>query len=192
MIRVAVAFLLFASNAFAADPLDGLEDYVKKALKSHGVPGIGMAIVKDGKVILCRGYGVKTVSKSDPVTEHSLFAIGSVTKSFTSSMIAMLVDEGKMEWDEPLRMHLPKFRMQDRFYSDEVTIRDCLNHRVGLPRYELVWYGSPFDRDEILFRVRLMKADAKIRTRLHLQQHHVSCGWRRRRRRRQGHRGTSS
>ncbi len=161
----AIALLLLVSGLTAADPLEGLDADVAKALKAHGVPGVAIAVVKDGKVILAQGFGTKTFGKDEPVTEKTLFAIGSVTKSFTAAMVAMLVDEKKMKWDDPLRKHLPEFRMNDRSLSDEITIRDCLGHRCGLARNELVWYGSPFSRKQIIERVKLIKSDASLRTR---------------------------
>lgn len=163
-VRIAIACLLSIGFATAAEPLDGLDEYVAKCLKAHGVPGIGVAVVQDGKVILCRGYGTKTTGSEAPVTKDTLFAIGSVSKSFTVAMIAMLIDEGKMNWDDRLRNHLPNFRTYQDALNDEITIRDCLGHRCGLARHELVWYGSPFKRNEILNRVRLLKPDAPIRT----------------------------
>ncbi|CAN5614364.1 serine hydrolase [soil metagenome] len=159
-----LSLLLLPISARADDPLKDLEPYVNKALKAHGVPGVGVAVIQDGKVILVRGYGVKAVGKDDPVTADTLFAIGSVTKSFTVATIAMLIDEKKMKWDDPLRKHLPTFKLSDRTLNDEVTLRDVLCHRVGLPRNDLVWYGAPFDRDAILDKLPLMKYEGKIRS----------------------------
>lgn len=156
--------LLMTGTAMAADPFDGLDADVAKALKAHGAPGVGVAVVKDGKVILARGFGVKVLGKDAPVTKDTLFAIGSVSKSFTAALIAMLIDDGKMKWDDSLRQYLPEFQMNDRRLSDEVTIRDCLCHRTGMPRNDLVWYGTDFSREEILSRVKKMKYDTRIRT----------------------------
>lgn len=160
-----LAFLFCVmATANAADPFEGLEADVSKALKAHGAPGVGVSVIRDGNVILSRGFGVKVAGKPAPVTKDTLFAIGSVSKSFTAALIAMLVEEKKMRWDDPVRKYLPTFQMQDRYLSEEVTIRDCLSHRVGMPRNDLVWYGTGFGRDEVLSRVRRMKYDTRIRT----------------------------
>jgi CubicO group peptidase (beta-lactamase class C family) len=148
----------------SADPLAGLDAVIEKGLKSHKVPGLGVAVVKDGKVILARGYGVRTLGKPDPVTEKSLFAIGSVSKSFTAASIAMLVDEGKLGWNDKLADHLDGFRLKDMYRTREITLRDALAHRTGMARNELLWYGSPFDRREVLRRLRHVDIDTGFRT----------------------------
>ncbi len=163
---IALALSLAASNLVAADadPLVGFDTAVAKAMKAHGVPGLGVAIVKDGKIVLVKGYGVRSVGKPEPVTEKSLFAIGSVSKSVTALCLAMLVDEGKLTWDSPVISKLPAFRMNDVYLTQETTVRDLLCHRVGLSRNELVWYGSSFDRKEVLGKLHLIKPEAAFRT----------------------------
>jgi CubicO group peptidase (beta-lactamase class C family) len=161
------ALLLVASPSFAAEPvkeLEGFDAAVEKAMKAHGVPGLGLAIVQDGKVVLMKGYGVRTFGKPEPVTEKSLFAIGSVSKSFTALALAMLVDEGKLSWDTPIIAKLPTFRMNDPYLTQETTVRDALSHRVGLSRNELVWYGSSYDRKDVMQKLRLIKPESPIRT----------------------------
>ncbi len=108
---IAALTALIAFPAFAADPLDGLDAAIAKGLKAHGVAGIGLAIVKDGKIVHAKGYGVKTIGQTDPVTEHSLFAIGSVSKSFTATALGLLVDEGKIGWNNPLTTRVKSFRL---------------------------------------------------------------------------------
>ena len=112
-----VAILLIPNIGFAADPLDGLDAAIAKGLKAHGVAGLGLAIVKDGKVILAKGFGVKTIGQTDPVSEQTLFAIGSVTKSFTATALGMLVDEKKIRWDNPLSTRVKNFRLGDAYLS---------------------------------------------------------------------------
>ncbi len=162
---IASATLLFA-GAFlrAADPLDGFDDTVRRAMKLHAVPGLGVAIVKDGKVVLAKGYGVREKGKDEPVTENTLFAIGSVSKSFTAALASLYVDEGKFGWDMRLQDHLPKFEMHDPYRTREVRLRDCLGHRVGLDRHDMVWYGAPFDRGELLAKLPRMKPSFEFRT----------------------------
>ncbi|HEY2787242.1 MAG TPA: serine hydrolase [Fimbriiglobus sp.] len=167
MSRPAAILLLltsFVSASRAADPLDGFDAAVAKGMKSHRCPGLGIAIVKDGKVILAKGYGVRTVGKSDAVTEKTLFAIGSISKSFTAASLAMLVDEKKLKWDDTMEMHLKDFHLPNPYLTEETTLRDCLCHRVGIGRNELIWYGSPFGREQVLEKLRKTKPQAKFRT----------------------------
>lgn len=156
---------LLLSLAAAPDPLAGLDAVVAKGLAAHKVPGLSIAVVKDGKVVHLKGYGVRTVGKTDPVTERSLFAVGSVSKSFTAAALAMLVDDGKLTWDTRLSDHLPDFRLKDAYRTREVTVRDALSHRTGYARNDLVWYGSPFDRGEVLKKMRVVEPEAAFRTR---------------------------
>jgi CubicO group peptidase (beta-lactamase class C family) len=148
----------------AGNPLDGFDDAVKRAIKLHAVPGVGVAIVKDGKVVLSKGYGVREKGKSDPVTENTVFAIGSVSKSFTAALAAVLVDEGKTNWDLRIQDKLPTFELKDAYLTREVRLRDCLSHRVGLDRYDMVWYGDKLSRLELLGKVSQMKPSFGFRT----------------------------
>jgi CubicO group peptidase (beta-lactamase class C family) len=162
--RCLIALLLLAVPA-AADPLDGIDAHVKAGLKAHSVPGLGLAVVKDGKVVLARGYGVREVGKPDPVTDKTVFAVGSVTKSFTAAALGILVDEGKLTWDTRLADRLPKFRLKDPYRTQQITVRDALAHRTGMERNELLWYRSGFTRDQVLGKLRLVDVDDEFRTR---------------------------
>ena len=113
-------------------PLIGFDDYVNKALKDWDVPGMAIAIIKDDKILLAKGYGVRKMGEATPVDERTLFAIGSASKAFTAAAIAMLVDEGKLKWDEPATKYLPGFQLFDPYVTRELTVRDMLSHRSGL------------------------------------------------------------
>ncbi len=128
------------------------------------VPGVAVAIVKNGEVILSDGFGYRNVADSLPVTSKTLFAIGSSSKAFTTMAIGMLVDDGKIDWDEKVGTYLPWFRLEDEFASDRVTVRDLVTHRTGLPRYDLLWYGSDLTRDQLIRRIKYLKADKGFRT----------------------------
>jgi CubicO group peptidase (beta-lactamase class C family) len=131
------------------------------------VPGISVAIVKDGKVVLAKGYGVRKLGESTPIDESTLFGIGSNTKAFTTALLASLVDEGKISWDDPVRERLPGFQMYDPYVSHEMTIRDLLTHRSGMGLGEgdlLFWPQTTFTRDEIIYRLRFMKPASSFRT----------------------------
>ena len=161
-----VVLVLVAVQAVAAQvPGAEFEEYVNKAIKDWGVPGVAIAIVKDDRVVFAKGFGVRELNKPEPVDEHTLFAIGSSSKAFTAASIAMLVDEGKLKWDDPATKHLPGFQLFDPYSTRELTITDLLSHRSGLTRGDLLWYGSSYDRNEVLRRVRYLKPSWSLRSR---------------------------
>lgn len=129
----------FHQKAKAA--LDGFGAAVEAILKAHKAPGAGIAIVKDDTVVFSDGIGLRNLETKAKVSRDTLFAIGSSTKAFTALSVALLVDDGKLAWDEPVSKVLPEFRLQDRSASERLTPRDLLTHRSGLPRHDLLWYG---------------------------------------------------
>jgi CubicO group peptidase (beta-lactamase class C family) len=130
--------------------LDGFDDWMNQALKDFKVPGVAVVVVQGDKVVLLKGYGMRDTERQLPVTSRTLFAIGSITKSFTVTTLGMLVDEGKLDWDKPVRNYLPGFRMYDPVATEQMTTRDLVTHRSGLPRHDLVWYSSDFSREDII------------------------------------------
>jgi CubicO group peptidase (beta-lactamase class C family) len=155
---------VWAQNAPPAD----LDAYVARVLKTFEVPGLSLAIVKDGKVVLAKGYGVRKLGEPTPVDENTLLAIGSNTKAFTSAALATLVDEGKISWDDPVRERLTGFQMYDPYVSHEMTIRDLLTHRSGMGLGEgdlLFWPHTTFTRAEIIYKLRFMKPASSFRSR---------------------------
>jgi CubicO group peptidase (beta-lactamase class C family) len=157
--------LSVAQGALAQEaPLQGFDEYVNKALKDWEVPGVGIAIIKGDKVVLARGYGVRKLGDPTPVDDRTIFAIGSSSKAFTAAALAMLVDEGKIKWDDPVTKHLPGFELYDPYASKEMTVRDLLCHRSGLERGDLMWYGSEYGRDEIIRRARFLKPSWSFRS----------------------------
>jgi CubicO group peptidase (beta-lactamase class C family) len=126
-------------------PLQGFDDYVNKALKDWEVPGVAIAIIKNDSVLYAKGYGVRKLGDPAAVNEKTLFAIGSASKAFTAAAIAMLVDEGKVKWDDPVTKHLPGFQLFDPYATRELSVRDILSHRSGLERGDLLWYGSAYE-----------------------------------------------
>jgi CubicO group peptidase (beta-lactamase class C family) len=146
-------------------PPAGLDAYIEKAMREWNVPGLGVAIVKNDSVVLAKGYGVREAGKPTPADANTIFAIGSNTKAFTGAAIGMLVDEGKMRWDDPVTRYLPTFQLHDPYVTREITIRDVLSHRSGLGRRaDLLWYGSPFDRTEVLRRIRHLVPNSSFRS----------------------------
>ncbi len=164
-LKLAVFAVLFTCLACADSvKLDGFDDFVTTALKDWSVPGVAIAVVQDGHVILSKGYGMRNVSKQLPVTPKTLFAIGSATKSFTVTTLGILVDQGKLDWDKPVREYLPNFRMSDEFTTERMTPRDLVTHRSGLPRHDLLWYNSPLSRKEMFERLRYLEPSKDFRT----------------------------
>ena len=146
------------------EPWPGYDAYVNAALATWRVPGVAIAIVRNDSIIYAKGYGVRELGKSEPVTERTLFAIGSASKAFTSASVAMLVDDGKLKWDDAATKYLPGFQLYDPYATRELSIRDILSHRSGLARGDLLWYGSELDRDEILRRVRFLQPSWSFRS----------------------------
>jgi CubicO group peptidase (beta-lactamase class C family) len=150
-----VLLALFAVKLVVAQQAPGadFDEYVNKAIKDWGVPGVAIAIVKDDRIVFAKGFGVRELNKPAPVDEQTLFAIGSSSKAFTAASIAMLADEGKLKWEDPATKYLPGFQLFDPYSTRELTVSDLLSHRSGLTRGDLLWYGSEYDRSEILRRV---------------------------------------
>src|SRR5664279_1322203 len=160
-LRLAFLFLMVSVAAINAQqvPAD-LDAYVARSMKTFDVPGISVAIVKDGKVVLAKGYGVRKLGESTPVDENTLFGIGSNSKAFTAACLAILVDEGKIAWDDPVYQRLPDFQMYDPYVSHEMTIRDLLTHRSGMGLGEgdlLFWPHSTYTRENVIHKLRYMK-----------------------------------
>jgi CubicO group peptidase (beta-lactamase class C family) len=159
-----LAALCVSVNGAEVHKLDGLDDFVATALKDWSVPGVAIAVVQDGQMILSRGYGLRDVHKQLPVTAKTLFAIGSATKSFTVTTLGVLADQGKLDWDRPVREYLPNFRMSDEFTTERMTPRDLVTHRSGLPRHDLLWYNSPLSRKEMFEHLRFLEPSKDFRT----------------------------
>ena len=145
----AAVWLSAAAPTITKGNLDGFDDFMAKAMQEFKVPGAAVAVVKDGKVLLAKGYGYRNVARNLPVTGTTLFPIASITKSFTVTSLGTLADQGKLDWDKPVREYLPGFRMYDPVTTEQLTTRDMVTHRSGLPRHDLVWYSSSFTREQL-------------------------------------------
>jgi CubicO group peptidase (beta-lactamase class C family) len=131
-----------------------LDAYFADAQRAWPIPGFSVAIVKDGEVVLEKGYGVRDARGSEPVDEHTLYAIASNSKAFTVAALAQQVDAGRLSWDDRVLDHLPWFRMYDDYVTQEMRVRDLLSHRSGLGTYsgDLLWYGTPYTAEEVVRR----------------------------------------
>ena len=173
MLRFALFFLLLfiaplssAAQSTEADRLKQIDEYANRVMKDWRVPGFAMAIIKDDAVIFAKGYGVRKLGEATPVDERTLFAIASNTKAFTAAALAVLVDEGKIKWDDPATKYLPGFQLYDPYVTRELTVRDLISHRSGLATFggDLLWYDSTYGRDEILRRIRYLKPTSSFRS----------------------------
>jgi CubicO group peptidase (beta-lactamase class C family) len=150
----------------APAPAFNLDADVARAMKTFDVPGIAIAVVKDGKVIATRGFGVRKLGEPAPVDGKTLFEIASNSKAFTAAALAMLVDEGKLAWDDPVTKHLPDFQMYDAYVTHEMTVRDLLTHRsgLGLGAGDLLWWPTTsFTTDEIIEKLRYIRPATSFR-----------------------------
>ena len=150
----------------SAAPPPNFDAYVQQVLSTFAVPGAAVAIVKDGRVVLARGYGVRSLARREPVDSLTRFGIASNTKAFTASALMILAERGKLKLDEPVRTYLPDFAMYDSLATREMTVRDLLVHRsgLGLGAGDLLWWpASTYTRAEIASRLRYIKPAASFR-----------------------------
>jgi CubicO group peptidase (beta-lactamase class C family) len=160
--------LLFSLNNFAQITSSQIDEVVEKTIKTFDVPGIAVAVVKDGKIIHSKGYGVKSIITKEKVNENTLFGIASNSKAFTSASLAILVDEGKIKWDDKVTKYLPNFKMYNDYVTNEFTIRDLLTHRSGLGLGAgdlMIWPdGSDFKAIDIINNIQYLKPTSGFRT----------------------------
>jgi len=162
--RPLILLALLAGLAPAQDRLDAV---VERTRARFAVPGIAVGIVKDGRVMLAKGYGVRRLGEAVPVTADTLFGIASNTKAFTAAALAILVDEGKLRWDDAVVTHMPAFQMYDPYVTREITVRDLLVHRsgLGLGAGDLMfWPEADFSRDEVIRRLRFIQPATSFRS----------------------------
>jgi CubicO group peptidase (beta-lactamase class C family) len=167
--KLILALALAAPPPSAAQnaPPAGLDGYVRRIMERFEVPGLSLAVVKDGEVVLARGYGVRRLGETGAVDPRTLFGIASNTKFFTATALGMLVDEGKLEWDAPVVRYLPDFQMYDPWVTREITVRDILVHRsgLGLGAGDLMfWPPSTFSRKELVQRLRFIPPATSFRS----------------------------
>ena len=137
--------------------LDGFTQLVTGEMEDWQVPGLAIAIIKDGEVVFLEGFGYRDVEQKLEVTEQTMFAIGSSSKAFTTLSLGMLVDEGKLDLDKPVINYMPSFRLSDSYVTANITTRDLVTHRSGLPRHDAMWLGSPFTREEVFERLKFLE-----------------------------------
>ncbi len=144
-----------------------VDDLVRRAMATFSVPGVAVGVVEGGETILARGYGVLRHGEDRAVGPDTLFAIASNTKAFTTAALAILVDEGRLDWDSRVSDHLPELQLADPWVSRELTLRDLLTHRSGLGLGAgdlMTWPATDFTRPEILARLRHLRFETSFRS----------------------------
>jgi len=160
----ALAIITHAASAqFRQKEFDA---YATRGLQLLQTPGAAIAVVKDGKVLFAKGYGVRRLGDTAPVDAHTLFQIASNTKAFTTAALAILADDGKLSWDDPVTRFLPGFQLYDPYVTREFTVRDLVTHRsgLGLGAGDLLWFHSSYGREEIAYRIRFAKPVSSFRS----------------------------
>jgi CubicO group peptidase (beta-lactamase class C family) len=149
--------------------MDWLKEYINDRMTEWNIPGLAIAIVKENEVVFEEGLGWRDAGNKLPVTSKTLFAIASCSKAFTTTSIGILVDRNKLDWDKPVRDYLPTFRLYDSYASERITVRDLVTHRSGLPRHDLLWYNTPFSRQELIDRLPYLESSQQLRTKYQYQ-----------------------
>ncbi len=166
--RIGLCYLLFAASCGAqAAPPEDIDAFAAQALATFEVPGMTVSVVEDGRTTLARGYGVRKLGEGRPVDERTLFPIGSCTKAFTAAALALLVDDGKLGWDDRVSERMPGFRMYDPYTTAEMTVRDLLVHRsgLGLGAGDLLWLpATDYSRKELVHQLRYIKPATSFRS----------------------------
>ena len=159
---LAVAFVF--PPCAGAEPLAGLDAYIEKTMKDWQLPGLAIAVVQGDRIIYMKGYGTREIGKDLPVDENTVFAIGSTSKAFTATALGLLVQDGKISWDDRVTDHLPGFQMADPWVTHEIRVRDLLCNRSGLSGVsEHLWYATDLSRDEIVYKLRYVPLEAGFR-----------------------------
>jgi CubicO group peptidase (beta-lactamase class C family) len=170
MPRLALALLILLSTPAVAQDrppreLRDLDAWIARAVRDWEVPGLAVAVVKDDTIAFAKGYGVRALGSPAPVTTATLFANASTTKAFTALAVAMMVDEGKLAWDDRVTDRLPTLVLRDAYPSRELTLRDMLSHRVGFGDPGFLWYGTDLTANEMFRRLRFVEPQSSFRAR---------------------------
>ena len=158
---------IFTNSHAQQDKIQKIDAFITKAMADWKMPGFSVAIVKNDSVIFAKGYGVKDITKNEPVDENTLFVIASCSKAFTTASLATLIDAGKLKWDDPVTKYLPNFQMYDPWVTKEMMVRDLVTHRSGLATFsgDFLWLSSTYDRKEVISRARFLKPTSSFRSR---------------------------
>ncbi len=150
-------------SAHLEEILQSIRTFIDTTLSQWNVPGVAVSIVKDEEILMTEGFGYSDLENNKPMTSNTLLAIGSSTKAFTAFSVGLLVDEGIIDWNTPIKTYMPDFKMYDDFATEQMTAIDLLTHRSGLPRHDMMWYGSYFTREELYERLRYLEPNEPFR-----------------------------
>src|SRR6476620_8245631 len=153
-----------AENDNVAERLTGLDTYIEKILKDWNAPGLGVGVVVNDRLVFAKGYGYRDYEKKLPFTPSTLYQIASNSKLFTAVAAGLLVEEGKLTWDKPVRESVPSIQFYNDFLNSTVTLRDMLSHRTGITRHDSIWYQAPDSRKELFAKLRFMEPKEPPRT----------------------------
>jgi len=168
MVIVTLVLLIFGVDVHAQDQevankLQGLDSYMEQTLKDWNTPGIGVGIVINDKLVFAKGYGYRDYEKKLPFTPTTLCQIASNSKLFTAVAAGMLVEEGKLGWDKPVRESVPTVQFYNDQLNNNVTLRDMLSHRTGVTRHDLIWFRSDFKRKELFEKLKYLEPQQPMR-----------------------------
>jgi len=164
LLLVLFSTTIAAQEVNVAERLAGFDEYMAKTLKDWNAPGVGVGIVINGKLVFAKGYGYRDYEKKLPFTPETVVPIASNTKLFTATAAGMLVEEGKLTWDKPVRESVPTIRFFNEQLNNEVTLRDMLSHRTGITRHDTIWYKSDFTREELFEKLVYLEPEQPLRT----------------------------
>ncbi len=162
------AILSFLRLAFCQAPFPNFDSYIQTAMIDWQIPGMSVAIVKDGKIIYAKGYGVRNISRpNEKVDENTIFAIGSNTKAFTATALALLQQERKLSLEDKVGRFFPNFKMADDFATQEMTIKDLLTHRIGIDTWngDFTHWGSKYSKEELIQKMKYIPTASSLRSR---------------------------
>src|SRR3982751_4847490 len=163
-------FFLFFYFLLNAQPLTSsqIDNLASRSMKAFNVPGMAIAVIKDGKVIHEKGYGIRSLATKEKVDANTLFGIASNTKAFTVAALAILNDEGKVKWDDKVRDYIPEFKLYNPYVTEEFTVRDLLTHRsgLGLGAGDLMIFpdGTDFTKKDLIYNLRFLKQTSSFRS----------------------------
>ena len=158
-LSIIIGLFLFSNTFSQQIQIDSLDLLIHQVIKDYEIPGLSIGIVRNDSIIFSKGYGSLEINKERKVDENTTFGIGSISKSFTALTIGILVDEGKIDWDDKVKDYLPYFELYAPYVTDNFTIRDLLTHRSGLKDVSggTLWYHSDYSREEIIKRLKYLE-----------------------------------
>jgi len=166
LLLLLLIFPVFVLAQTLDEKIREIDAYAEKVRADWNVPGMAVAIVKDDKLVFAKGYGVRELGKTEKIDENTLFAVASNSKAFTTASLAILADEGKLDWDDKVIKHLPEFELADAYVTREMTLRDLVSHRSGFDTFsgDLLWYETTYKDDDIIKRLRYLKPKTSFRS----------------------------